>query len=75
MFMQEAESSWSEDQNLKLQEGLKGFGKTDPERWVKIAEGVPGKTKKEVVTHALQNLPLVLSTRFNPKLFSVSFSS
>jgi hypothetical protein len=55
--MQEAESSWSEDQNLKLQAGLKTFGKADPERWVKIASGVPNKTKREANTHVLQTPP------------------
>lgn len=47
--MEASDSSWSVDQDLKLQHGLKSFGKDDSDRWIKIAEGVHGKTKKECV--------------------------
>lgn len=42
-------SEWSPDQQKQLEKALKTYDSKDPDRWVKIAGDVPGKTKKECV--------------------------
>lgn len=46
-----APTNWTEEQDKLLQAGLAEFPNTmdKNERWASIAEGVPGKTKKECV--------------------------
>ena len=45
----EMDDTWTQDQQVHLQTGLKTYPSSDPERWTKIAADVPGKSKKECV--------------------------
>lgn len=42
-------SSWTQDQQTLFEKALKEIGKDTPNRWDKIAEAVPGKTKEDCI--------------------------
>ena len=40
---------WLEGQNAKLVAAMKKYGKSEPDRWTKIAAMVPGKTPSQCI--------------------------
>ena len=43
------QTEWTPEQQKCLETGLKTYPSSDPDRWVKIAGDVPGKSKKECI--------------------------
>jgi len=43
----DAPKAWSSDEQKKLEQALKTYDSKTPERWERIAESVPGRTKRE----------------------------
>eukprot|EP00043_Microstomoeca_roanoka_P000986 m.30337 g.30337 ORF g.30337 m.30337 type:complete len:597 (+) comp10598_c0_seq1:122-1912(+) len=64
---EEEPKPWNDDEQKVLEDAIRAVPKTDPNRWDKIAELVPGRTKKECVDRIKECMAKVKKAQENPE--------
>ncbi|EGD73875.1 hypothetical protein PTSG_05570 [Salpingoeca rosetta] len=63
---EEGPKPWSDDEQKVLETAIRSVPKSDPDRWDKIAELVPGRTKKECVERIKECMAKVKQAKSEP---------